>query len=480
MKKLLLMILITPIIFLGQEKMRLSEVQKLSASIGKYGVDTMRCEEHLSIYTEFYKQKSYESAFDSWLYLFINAPKRTKNIYIHGATMYKNFIKNELDSVQKEGLIDDLLQVYNHRNYYYPGQEGMVLGMQGAELYRNRKSDMSSVQKAYEILKESFILDQAKTQARALNYYFQAGAKLTSNKLLSKEELIDLFSDLSTVIDYKEADINQKNFDLNSKENLTSKEERKLKNNIKELKTLGDVRANMEKILAPHVTCEKLVQLYTDKFQINQEDFNWLERAAQLLKKKDCTDSNIYFQIAGKLYESNPTPRSAFYMGVLSVRQENYSQANIYFTQAVDGETDNIKKADYLYYLASTYAAMDQYKTAKKYALDANRLRSSWGKPYMLIGDLYAKTSRSCGENTGDTQNDEFTKRVGYWAAIEKYQHAKRLDPSFAADANKKIKTYTDQMPDKTSTFQIIGLDKKTYTINCWYQEVVQNPYYKN
>ena len=53
--------------------------------------------------------------------------------------------------------------------------------------------------------------------------------------------------------------------------------------------------------------------------------------------------------------------------------------------------------------------------------------------------DLYAKTSRSCGENTGDTQNDEFTKRVGYWAAIEKYQYAKRIDSSFAEDANKKI-----------------------------------------
>ena len=77
MKKVLLMILITPIIFLGQEKMRLLEVQKLSATVGKYGVDTMKCEEHLSIYTEFYKQKSYESAFDSWLYLFMNAPKRT-------------------------------------------------------------------------------------------------------------------------------------------------------------------------------------------------------------------------------------------------------------------------------------------------------------------------------------------------------------------------------------------------------------------
>ena len=154
-----MILLMTPIILLGQEKMRLSEVQKSSNTITKYGVDTMKCEEHLSIYTEFYKQKGYESAFDSWLYLFMHAPKRTKNIYIHGATMYKNFIKNELDSLQREGLIADLLQVYNHRNYYYPGQEGMVLGMQGSELYRNRKSDMSSVQKSYEILKKSYNLD---------------------------------------------------------------------------------------------------------------------------------------------------------------------------------------------------------------------------------------------------------------------------------------------------------------------------------
>ena len=70
---------------------------------------------------------------------------------------------------------------------------------------------------------------------------------------------------------------------------------------------------------------------------------------------------------------------------------------------------------------------MDKYKTAKKHALDANRLRSSWGKPYMLIGDLYAKTSRTCGENTGDTQKDEFTNRVGNWAAMEKYKHAKKV-----------------------------------------------------
>ena len=105
--------------------------------IGKYGVDTMKCEEHLSIYTEFYKQKSYDSAFDSWFYLFTNAPKRTKNLYIHGATLYKNFIKNESDSLLREDLIDGLLKIYDHRNYYYPGQEGLVLGYKGSDLYRS-------------------------------------------------------------------------------------------------------------------------------------------------------------------------------------------------------------------------------------------------------------------------------------------------------------------------------------------------------
>ena len=65
--------------------------------IGKYGIDTLQCEENLTIYNEFYKQKSYDSALNAWFYLFINSPKRTKNLYIHGATMYKSFIKNETD-----------------------------------------------------------------------------------------------------------------------------------------------------------------------------------------------------------------------------------------------------------------------------------------------------------------------------------------------------------------------------------------------
>ena len=47
--------------------------------------------------------------------------------------------------------------------------------------------------------------------------------------------------------------------------------------------------------------------------------------------------------IAAQQYELNPTPKSAFNMGVRSLRKENFNKALEYFIQAVDGENDSIK-----------------------------------------------------------------------------------------------------------------------------------------
>ena len=90
----------------------------------------------------------------------------------------------------------------------------------------------------------------------------------------------------------------------------------------------------------------------------------------------------------------------------------------------------------------------------KKTALEAVSLRAGWGAPFILIGDLYAQTSRKCGENTGDLQYDEFTKRVGYWAAIEKYKYAKRIDGSSVDEANKKLRSILNRCPIKLQHFR--------------------------
>ncbi len=446
--------------------------------VEKYGLDESGNRQAYSVYYEFYKQKSYDAAIGTWLHIFFNAPKLSKNIYVHGVNMYRNFIKNESDNVKKEILINNLLSIYDQRILFFPGEDSKILGKKAVDLYKYKKSDINEVQKAYLMLKESFEMQQETSSASLINYYFYSAGKLLGNNLLTKEELIDLFSDLSGVVDYKEAQFSQELFELSQKSDLNTKEIKAKKIALKETKTLSDVRINMEKALAPHVTCSNLQVLYELNFEDNQSDLNWLERAAKLLKKGDCADTDIYFKIAAKLHESNPTAKSAFYMGYLSLKQEDYNTAIKYFSQAVEEEMDSIKKADYLFYLAKTYYRKGANASSKKYAIEATQYRSGWGAPFILVGDLYAQSSRKCGENTGNSTNDEFTKRVGYWAAIEKYNYAKKVDASCAEEANTKIQQYTEQAPDKTSTFQVIGLDESTYRIECWYVEVVKNPYF--
>ena len=435
----------------------------------KFGTNKEACEENLSIYTEFYKQKNYSDAYKPWAYLFNNAPKRTKNIYLHGPKIIKGVLKTLDTPSRKVGLVDTLMMVYDQRNIYYPGKEAYVIGLKGADMYKYMKGTTEGLKAAHETLKQAFSESGNESSGRLLNYYFLATTKLVQAKILSVEDLIALFSDLSGVISYKEAKLSQDIYKAEEKEALSSKEKKGLKRNKSELKTLGDVKTNLEKTLAPHATCEKLVQLYTKSFEQKKADLSWMNRAAKLLNKKECTDSDIFFNISEALYNAEPSPAAAANMGIRSLKRQDYAKALEFYSYALENEVDEINKAQYAYRLAQTYGAMNQNKTAKQTALKAASYRSGWGEPYILIGDLYAKTSRQCGE-----LKTEFLKRVGYWAALDKYEYAKKLDGSLTLKADERILKYTAQMPSKTDIFTEGLLDVATYTIECWYTETVR------
>ena len=435
----------------------------------KYGPDKELCEQNLSIYIEFYKQKNYKDAYKPWTYLFNNAPKRTKNIYLHGPKIIKDLIKNLDDQSRFTPLVDSLIMVYDQRNVYYKGKEAYVIGMKGADMYRYKKTTTEGLQNSYEELRKAFEMAGNESTASVLNYYFMATTKLVQAKVLQVEDLIALFSDLSGVISYKEAKLSQDIYNAEQSEELNAKEQKLLKKNKKELKTLGDVKTNLEKTLAPHATCEKLIELYAKNFEQNKDDVAWMKRAAKLLNKKDCTDSDIFFSISEALYNIDPSSSAAANMGIRSLKRKDYEKAEVFYTYALENEPDEINKAQYAFRLAQTYGAMNKYNSAKTYALKAAAFRSGWGEPYLLIGDLYAKTSRQCGE-----LKTEFLKRVGYWAAIDKYEFAKRIDPQLSTKSNERIEKYTEQMPSKTDIFTEGLIDEPTYKIDCWYSETVK------
>ena len=194
-----------------------------------------------------------------------------------------------------------------------------------------------------------------------------------------------------------------------------------------------------------------------------------MKRAAKLLNKKECTDSDIFFSISEALYNTDPSSLAAANMGIRSLKRKDYEKAEGFYIYALENESDKINKAQYAFRLAQTYGAMNKNNSAKSYALKAATYRSGWGEPYLLIGDLYAKTSRQCGEF-----KTEFLKRVGYWAAIDKYEYAKRIDPQLSKKSNERIEKYTKQMPSKTDIFSEGLIDEPSYKIDCWYSETVK------
>ena len=89
----------------------------------KYGADSITCIQNNSLYYEFYKQwkksdyknESWKDALPSWRWVFINCPRSTINIYLHGDKLMKQLIKSESDKTIKEKYLI-LFAILSHSN----------------------------------------------------------------------------------------------------------------------------------------------------------------------------------------------------------------------------------------------------------------------------------------------------------------------------------------------------------------------------
>ena len=468
-----------------------------------YACDTLQTKQLKSNYTEYYKQaketkkiETYKDAYQGWKWLLDNAPKSTKNLYINGPKILKALIEKEEDEDEKNRLIDLLISVYDIRLDYYPEKEGYVRALQGKDMYKYRSSTVEGLKKCRAVCQKSIQIDGLNSLSTAILYYFKATKKLFTEKVIDQQELMTLFSDVSEIADYRQASISQEIYQLSSDstKELSSKEKKSLSKLEMELGRINSAKKQINKSFESIIKdCETLIALYQgfDRFTINQKwiekeqkynktytdfkssgdsikDLKWLNRTAEVFIKKGCMDNDLYLQVVTLLYDMNPTAESAFKMGQRKYAKKSYSEAIAYFEDAYTQEVDdNIKKSKYAFYTAAAAARVRNNRKARNYALKAANLRKNWGDPYMLIGKLYAQSSAKCGDNPA-------TKKAGYWAAIEKFQLAKRIDKSCESEANKLIGEYGKLVPTLSVWKDNVGDPKKTYTIDCWYTENVR------
>ena len=403
---------------------------------------------NLSMYTEFYRQKDFESAQEPWLKVYRKYPKSTLNLYIHGCNMCEYFINNTDDWGQKNAHIDTLMSIYERRIQYF-GQKGFVRGRQGTDYLKYKLANenlddnqlKSTLKKGYGYLQESINLEKNKTEAAVLVVFMQATRRLFIMGELSKDKVAENYQITSAILNnYLQEEPDSERFNT-------------AKNVIDRLfQTSGAA------------DCNTLISLYEPQFDNISQDIEELKKMLRILERQDCTDSQLFAKASERLYDLEPSAEAAFNMARMFVRRNELDKAKDYYRHAIDSEEDKELLSKYYYELGLfIFAKETDFQKSRNYARKSIE-NSPNGPAYILIGDIYAQYSKNYGES-------DFDHQTLYWLAVDYYQKAKRIDPDVFVIASQRINTYSVYFPDKETLFFQGYQDGQSYKIGSWINE---------
>ena len=404
----------------------------------KYGADSANCVRNLSLYKDYYKQKLYDDAITYWRATYMICPQSSEKMYIDGTNMFKRLIKKTKDADLKTAYIDTLLSIHDQRIQYF-GKECKVLGRKGLDMLKYANNDMDAV---FATLEKSMNGCGNKSEAGTIAGYMNAIVIMEKAGKKTPEDVVAAFTSLSDVLDH----------------NLMKYKGKKTEEYY--------IRAqeNVESLASPYLSCDVLIEMATKNYEEKKSDAKWMEKTTDLLSEKDCTDDPMFFTMAKEVHATKPSAASAEKMGIMSLKNKQYAEAEELFQQALDLAQDESKKVDYYIELAQAQSSRGKYGAARTNAKKAANLKPGYGLPYLMIGDMIAGSS-SCGGE------DACKQKAIYWLAVDYYNRAKSIDPSVAGKANQKIATYKKYFPTKEDCF--FGGTKAGDVINigCWIGE---------
>lgn len=406
----------------------------------KFGADStsrVQCAKNLSTMNEFVKINLFDRAWDSWLEAYHSCPASSKNIYIHGVKILKHRIETSTDESVKSGYVDSLMVLHDNRIKYF-GQEGYVLGRKGIDLIKYRPADAPQ---AYNYLSKSIQLEGAKSDEAVMVTFMQASyLAFKSGKIEASQMVADYLMASSLVEQIISAG--------NTEEGMKKAQEA------------------IDKLFAESgvADCQTLISIFQPKYDAAPKDVELLKKIVQLLGKSKCEDQILYAQASESLFAIEPSAQAAFYLARLFYKKEAYAKSAEYYKKAIDLETSEFEKANYYYQLGVVQQLLGDHIQARVSARTAINLRPQWGEPYILIGNLYASSARSCGSNG-------FEQGAVFWAAVDQYQKAKAIDTSVTATAQDLINRYSVYFPNNEDAFFNGYTDGKPFSIGCWIGE---------
>ena len=416
-----------------------------------HGEDSLNCLKNISIYTEYVKTNNFKDAYSPWKAVFTEAPIAQISTYTNGAKILRGLIAAEKDGAKQKELFAELLKVHDQRIQYLdqlngltrkPTSKGDILATKAHDFYSFMALN-PDINAAYAIFKEAVDLEK-----QNLPYYvMQEFADVSAQKIKSDETHKEQFiQDYITIAGY-------------ANEAYKAAATEKAKEQYKMAKDNIDAHF----INSGVATCENLQEIYAPKVEENKTNLEYLKSVITVMQKLGCKDSEAYFAASEYAHAIEPTAATAFGCGVMYYKKGELGKSVEYIDNAIELEQDLLQKSDYSYTAAQILFADKKYSKAKQYARKAIEYNGEKGAPYILIAQMYAASPN---------WNDEpALNKCTYFAAIDKLQKAKSVDPSVAEQANELISTYSRYTPKDEDLF-FIGIKKgDTVNIGGWIGE---------
>ena len=431
-----------------------------------------------SIYRQALKADDWETAYTNWKTAYELAPaadgKRDYH-WIDGAKIYVHKFKNETDETKKTeyktmiyNLYDDAIEAYNTRAIKpskcgddaacYEKKVGYVLARKGFDMFYSLNELYSKNLEVYDMAMDKAGNDIEYTffdpVAAMVVYQFQ-------KEQLSKEQTLDYFNKLEGIA----------NYNLENNQKLGAYYDQAWK----------AAKAKFGAIETEIFDCDYFKPTYEKMYQDNPNDMDQLKNIIGLLKKRNCDPSDAFLMdLEGKwktyAAKENAKMKAEFeannpaMMAKKMYDNGDFNGAINKYNEAINGEADPSKKAGYMFSKASIqFRKLKKYSDARNTAREAAKLRPNWGRPYMLIGDMYATSARNCG--------DAWNQRLAILAAIDKYNYAKSIDSEVAAEAAKKVGKYSGSLPSQEDGFMQGFKAGDNTKVGCWIGETVKIRY---
>lgn len=407
---------------------------------GKYGADSANCIKYLSFYKDYFKQKSYNEALPNWREAFKRCPPTAnQTMLVDGTTLMRKLIsQNSKNPVYREKLVDSLMMIHDIRIANYPKYAVTARNNKGLDLANYVQNDPERLYKEYG---EIIAGNKTKTKPTILLFYFDSAVELYKNGSLDEDEIIGVYEgcmELLSKMDPKDA---------------ADKE------------MVDDMKVKIEELFASNniADCDKLIELYTPKFEADPQNIELAEKIVRFMSAADgCTDNALFISAATSIHKSNPTHASAYTLYKLNASTGKSAEAVKYLQEAIDREdSDAAQDAEYYYELAVYNFKCGNNLAAEQAAKKVIPLATTSeikGKTYMLIGTIWGGVR--CDGN-------DIVKRAPYWVAVDYFERAKVADPELAAEANKRINEYKKYYPLTADAFMFGVNDGETYQVSC-------------